>query len=167
MDTSVYIFEIILDIFIVFTIFAIYFYVLCRYFLHTVEEEGLIKFFKIHVNFYKPVIKLMKLFEISNNTYDKTISKLNTTINNINEKHIPLHFTTPTYTLIGTISFLSLILIIYFLLFYKKIIEQIHIYDVIITIVVNLFMILVFELMFIFLVYCNIDLFNIAYVFNI
>ena len=51
LDLSVYIFDLLLDIFIVFTIFAIYIYVLFRFFIHRYEELGLVKFFKIHLIF--------------------------------------------------------------------------------------------------------------------
>jgi len=75
MDLSVYIFDILIDVFIIFTIFAIYLFVLFRYFIHQFEIIGLTNFFKKHLSFYAPMIKLYKLsyYNIDNPNYIKNL----------------------------------------------------------------------------------------------
>ena len=165
MDTSVYIFVIILDVFISFTIFAIYFYVLFKYFLHIIEENSIVKMFNTHLEFYKPLITLSKLYSKTN--VNNTIKNLQDNIANVNDTIAHIDFSIGTYIIIGSILFLLLILIIYFAIYYKKIIQQVELNPILFTIFVNFIMIIGFELLFVFFVYGNIDICNIQKILNI
>ena len=56
MDTSVLIFSCLLDIFIVYTIFSLYFYILIKYVIHDFENNTCAKFFGKHLKFYDKYI---------------------------------------------------------------------------------------------------------------
>ena len=172
MDTSVYIFVILLDVFIVFTIFAIYLYVLFRYFLHIVEANGIIYFFNMHLQIYKPfltILKNSKKQNINNTKNENELSnklsnKLQNDINNIEEEHDDNNFNIGTILILVTILGLFLIILIYFGLCYKKIIAQLSLMSIFYTIIINLIFIVGIELVFLFFVYCSIDVINIKHV---
>lgn len=167
MDLSVYIFSIILDIFIVVTIFAIYLYVLFRYFMHRFEEIGIIKFLKIHLTFYEPIIKLYKIS--SSNITNPTAfpNYIESHIKQVVEEHINTDYSIATYAILGFVLGLFFILIVYFIIFHKKIMVQLSLLEILVVILFNAGLILMFELLFLYFVYGNIDLFNIAKTFNV
>jgi len=165
MDTSVYIFIILLDAFIVFTIFAIYFYVLFRYFLHEIESNSIISFFNIHIQFYKPVLTLFKQYSKTNG--DDIKKSLQSNIDNTTNEHDDNSFSTGTIIILSTILGLFAIVLVCFILYYKKIIEQVSLNSIIFTIIINIIMIIGIELLFLFFVYCNLDVVNIAEFLNV
>jgi len=167
MDTSVYIFIILLDVFIVFTIFAIYLYVLFRYYLHTIEVNGINHFFNKHLEIYKPIFRIIKQYTKKNIDNDNVfIKKIQKNINESEEKDTN-NFSIGTIIILTTILGLFLILLIYFGIFYKKIIAQVSLISVLFTIFINLILIVGFELIFLYFVYCNIDVINIQHLLNI
>ena len=165
MDLSVYIFIILFDVFIVYTIFAIYFYVLFKYYLHTVERNGIMHFFNKHMKFYNPVIKLTK--EYSKTDVNDIINTLKNQVDNTPNIDEHTDFKIGTIIIISSILTLFSIVIIYFFIYYKKIIEQITLSSIIFTFIINFVLLISFELMFLFLVYCNIDVINFQKVLNI
>jgi hypothetical protein len=165
MDLSVYIFIILFDVFIVYTIFAIYFYVLFKYYLHTIERNGIMYFFNKHMNFYNPVIKLTK--EYSKTDVNDIINTLKNQVDNTPNIDESTDFKIGTIMIITSILTLFSIVIIYFWIYYKKIVEQITLSSIIFTFIINFVLLISFELMFLFLVYCNIDVINFQKVLNI
>ena len=165
MDTSVYIFMILLDVFISFTIFAIYFYVLFKYFMHLIEKNGIIKQLNIHLNFYKPILSLYKQYSKTNN--DEIINLIQTQINNVNEQTTESDFSIATIAILSFILGLLFIVLVYFAIFYQTIIPEITLFSICITIITNLILIVGFELLFILYVYGNLELSTISYVLNI
>ena len=159
METSVYIFMILLDVYIAFIIFAIYFYVLFKYYLHIFEENGIVNQVLTHLEFYKPIVTLIKEYsQLDKNIIPKLIK--DTIDNTFNKPHTNT-FSIGKVLIIGsTLSFL-LILLIYFVICYEKIIEHIKIENLILTIFLNIILIVGFELMFIFFVYGSLDIVNI------
>lgn len=167
MDTSVWIFNILLDIFIVYTIFAIYFYVLVKFLIHSFEENGIVGFFKTHLQFYKPILSLLKYSNnvIANpnaipNEINKMIASSKTTYDSTD------YFITDLIVPLSIVG-LGLIVGIYFLFDKKKIMKQIKLEHVMFTIIMNLVLILGFECLFVFFVYGNTDLINIAKILRI
>ena len=167
MDTSVYIFLILVDVFISFTIFAIYFYVLFKYYIHKIEENGLAKFFRIHIEFYKPLFTIYKLYSDNLSNPNKIPNLINSEINKIEEMQDNTDFSIGTYLIVSMILGQFIILCILFYIYYDKIRLHISTLSIIYTILINGFLIISVELLFVFFVYCNIDLFNIAAIFNI
>jgi len=76
----------------------------------------------------------------------------------------PNTFSIGTIIILTTIIGLFLIVLIYFGLFYKKIIAQVSLINVLFTVFINLIFIIGFELLFVFFVYSNIDVVNIQHV---
>ena len=167
MDTSVYIFNMMLDIFIVYTIFTIYFYVLVRFFLHKVEELGIIGFFKTHMEFYKPVISLYKLSSENKKNPDYIPNLIKDKIASSKKEPYNPNYDIPTYIILGSILSFLVILIVYFLIFRKKIVAQLSMNMVLLIIATNIALIISFEILFLFFVYGHTDLFNIAKVLNV
>ena len=165
MDTSVYIFVIILDVFIVFTIFAIYFYVLFRYFIHEIESNSIIMFFKKHIEFYKNVFTLVKQY--SKTDINNIKNSLETNVNDTMNVHSETDFTIGTILILSTILGLFVITLVYFGFYYKKIIAQVSLFNIIITIFINIILIIGFELLFLYFVYCNLDVVNIGKILNV
>lgn len=167
MDTSVYIFLMLFDVFISFTIFAIYFYVLFKYYIHKIEENGLAHFFKIHIEFYKPLFTIYKLYSDNLSNPNKIPNLINSEINKIEEMQDNTDFSIGTYLIISMILGQFVILSILFYIFYDKILLHFGIMNVIYTLIINGFLIISVELLFVFFVYCNIDFFNIANIFDV
>jgi hypothetical protein len=167
MDLPVYIFDILLDVFIVVTIFAIYLYVLFRYYMHDFEITGLTYFFKKHLSFYTPIIKLYKLSEFHRENPNYIPNYVNDKIKNVKEKPDNTDYSIATGAILGFILGLLFICTIYFIIYRKQIIEQITLYEVLIKIVVNAMLILIFELLFVYYVYGNTDLINFMKIFNL
>ena len=165
MDTSVYIFVILLDVFIVFTIFAIYFYVLFRYFLHEIESNSIIMFFKTHIQFYKNVFTLVKQY--SKTDVNDIKNSLQSNVNNTLNIHSETDFSIGTILILSTILGLFAITLVYFGLYYKKIIAQVSLFNIIFTIFINIILIIGFELLFLYFVYCNLDVVNIGEILNV
>ena len=165
MDTSVYIFMILLDIFISFTVFAIYFYVLLKYFMHIIEKNGIIKELIIHMNFYKPIVSLYKQYSKTHN--EKVINLIQSEIDTLNEQTIESDFSIGTIAILSFILGLLFIVLVYFAIFYQTIIPEITLFSICITIITNLILIVGFELLFILYVYGNLELSTISYVLNI
>ena len=164
MDTSIYMFMIFLDIFIVFFIFAIYIYVLFKYYLHSIEDNTIVKYFNIHLQFYKPIVKLIK--EYSKNDKNTIINTLQNIIDNVIE--LPhSSFITGTIIIICSILVFFLMLLIYFAIYYEKIIPHIRISNLIYTIIINIILIVGVELMFAVFVYGGLDIINIQQILNL
>jgi hypothetical protein len=167
MDLYIYIFDLLLEVFITFTIFAIYLYVLFKFFIHSFEELGLVKFFKIHLQFYSPIIKLYKLSSYNTQNPSYLQDYLQQKIDNVVDTPDKTDYTIATYSILGGILGLFLIVCIYALIFHKKIMEQMSFIEVLIKIAVNAGLILMFELLFLFFVYGNTDLFNLSKALNL
>jgi len=167
MDLSVYIFDILIDVFIIFTIFAIYLFVLFRYFIHQFEIIGLTNFFKKHLSFYAPMIKLYKLsyYNIDNPNYIKNL--LEKEIEEVKKQPDNTDYSIAIYSILVGILGLFFIIVIYFIIFHKKIMVQLPLYSIFFKIIINTILILLFELLFLFYVYGNTDLFNFMKFFNI
>ena len=164
MDTSVLIFNCLLDIFIVYTIFSLYFYILIKYIIHDFENYTCSYFFGKHLKFYKKYIKIYKDFNNYKNingeeNIQNLINKTQNTTSTINYKItdviIPI-----SILLLGIITF------IFFFINKDKIMKQVELRHIIFTIIINLFLIIAFECMFIFFVYGNTDLVNIGNTIN-
>ena len=162
LSASVYIFDILLDVFIIFTIFAIYLYVLFRFFIHSFEEMGLTNFFKIHLGFYQPMIKLFKLSSYNRNNPTALQQTLNDKIESISAIKDTTDYSIATYSILGFILGQFVILCIYFMIFRKNILAQLNFATVIAKIFINAVFILLFELLFLFFVYGNSDLFSLV-----
>lgn len=167
MDTSVYIFLMLFDVFISFTIFAIYFYVLFKYYMHKIEENGLSHFFKIHIEFFKPLFKLYKLYSDNVSNPNKIPNLISNEITKIEDMIDNTDFSIGTYLIVSMILGQFVILCILFYIFYDKILLHFGIMNVIYTLIINGFLILSIELLFVFFVYCNIDFFSIANIFDV
>ena len=167
MDLSVYIFNILLDVFIVVTIFAIYLYILFRYYMHDFEIIGLTYFFKKHLSFYTPIIKLYKLSQFNKKNPNYIPDLINNRIKDIKDKQDNTDYSIATYSILGFILGLLFICSVYFFIYRNQIIEQISLYEVLIKIIVNAILILVYELLFLFYVYGNTDLLNFMKFFKI
>jgi hypothetical protein len=160
MDTSVLIFSCVLDIFIVYTIFALYFYILIKYIINDFENNTCANFFAKHLKIYKKYIKIYK--EINN--YKKVNEEQN--IQNLIDttqdttSNISYHFT----DIIVPVSILGLglITLLLFFIYRKQIIQQVNLRHVLFTIGINLLLIIGFESMFILFIYGNTDLINIG-----
>jgi len=165
MDTEVYRFNILINIFIVYIIFSIYFYVLFRYYIHGIERTGIVYFFNKHIDFYKPVIKLSK--EYSETDVNEVIQLLKEETDKTDSIDETGDFTVGTIALVTSISILFSIVVIYFYIHYKKISEQLTIMSIIYTFIINFILIIGGELAFLYLVYSNIDVINIQKILNI
>ena len=135
--------------------------------MHRFEEIGLAKFFKIHLEFYAPLIKLYKLSAFGRNNPNYIPDKIKQLKDEIKKKPDNTDFSIATYSLIGSILGLFLIICIYFYIFRYKIMEHMGKNEILFKIVINLILILLFELLFLFFVYGNTDLFNFQPIFNI
>lgn len=162
MDTSVYIFMIILEIFIVFTVFALYFYILVRYFIHEIEATGIVGFFKKHLEFYTPLIKLYKLSAFNAKNPNFIQNKIQPQIDyaKATGTHYNPNWNTATYILLASVLGLFFIVCVYFLIFHRAIKSQISMDSVIAIVILNIIFIVSFELLFVFFVYGNTDLVN-------
>lgn len=158
MSKIVYVFDLLLDVFIVFTIFAIYLYMLFRYSIHTFEENGLAKFFKIHLEFYKPLFRLYKETSAYAQNPNEIPEYIEQKIDEVELHNDQTDYTIANYAIIGGILGLFLIVVVYFIIFRKLIMEHIKIRDVLIKIFVNAGFILMYELLFLYFVYGNTDL---------
>jgi hypothetical protein len=165
MDTSVYIFIILLDVFIVYTIFAIYFYVLFKYFLHTIEANSILNFLRIHLEFYKPIITLTKKYSKTN--VNNNINEIKKRIDDTPNESEYTDFSIGTILILSSILGLLFIIIVYFVIFYKKILEQVKFSSILFTIIINIILLIGFELLFLYFVYCNIDVINIQKILKI
>ena len=164
MDTSVFIFSCLLDIFIVYTIFTLYFYILIKYIIHDFENNTCAKFFGKHLNFYDKYIKIYKIY----NNY-KNINLEQKIQNLINEtKDTPNTINYKLTDVIIPISILSIgfITLLFFFIYKKQIMKQIQLRYIIFTIIVNICFIIGFECIFILFVYGNTDLINISNTIN-
>lgn len=164
MNKSAFIFNILLDVFIVFTIFSIYFYILIKFFLHHFEEYTIVYFFKHNLKYYDYIISSYK-----NSMYYKLNPKfipnaINNKIKQINEKPITTDYKLTDLIVSTTIIGFGLLLGIYFLFDRKNIIENIKVNNIVFTIIINLVLIISFECMFIFFVYGNTNLINIGHI---
>jgi hypothetical protein len=164
--SSVYIFQIGLDIYISFIIFALYIYILFRYYIHSFETIGLLKFFNIHLQFYKPLLKLYKVSDYNLKNPNSFNNYINEQLNDVNEKFIPIDYTIANWTLISFTCGLFLLLLIYFIIFREPILKVFKWTRILTTFIINAILILAFELLFLFYVYGNIDLFNIGKLLN-
>ena len=117
------------------------------------------------MNFYNPVIKLTK--EYSKTDVNDIINTLKNQVDNTPNIDELTDFKIGTIIIISSILTLFSIVIIYFFIYYKKIIEQITLSSIIFTFIINFVLLISFELMFLFLVYCNIDVINFQQVLNI
>jgi hypothetical protein len=162
MDTSVWIFNILLDIFIVYTIFAIYFYILVKYFLHSFEENGIVALFKTHLEFYKPIIKLFKDSTYNRADPNSISAEIIRELNNAKSEYSNTDYSTTDLLVSVSIAGMGLIVFVYFIINKRKILEQINLNHVLATIMLNIVFIIGFECLFIFFVYGNTDLINIA-----
>lgn len=169
MDVITYIFLICLEIFIVFTIFAIYFYILVKYFIHAFEEQGIILFFKKHLEFYEPLMKLYKLSSYNAANPNLIQDKIKIEIDKARANGTAYHpnFNTATYILVASVVGMFVIIAIGFLIFHKRIMANITLNSLFMIIILNLVLIVGFELLFVFFVYGNTDLINFAAAFNL
>jgi uncharacterized protein YacL len=135
--------------------------------MHDFETIGLTYFFKKHLSFYTPIIKLYKLSQFNKENPNYITDLVNNKIKQIKDSQDNTNYSIATYSILGFILGLLFICIVYFLIFRHKIIEQISLFEVLIKIIVNIILILVFELLFLYYVYGNTDLFNFMKFFNI
>ena len=164
MNKSAFIFNILLDVFIVFTIFSIYFYILIKFFIHQFEENTIIHFFKNNLKYYDYIIsfyKKSKYYKLNPNFIPNAINKK---IKQINEKPITTDYKLTDIIVSTTIISFSLLLGIYFLFNRKNIMEHINLNNILFTIIINFILIIIFECMFIFFVYGNTNLINIGHI---
>lgn len=167
MHTSVWIFNLLLDIFIVYTIFVIYFYVLVKYLLHSFEENGIVGFFKKHIEFYKPIISLFKNSIAVKNDPNNIPNQINKLISESTAEYNHTDYFITDLIVPCSILFFGIITLIYFILNKKAIMEELHIEYILFTIFLNIIFIIGFECLFIFFVYGNTDLINIAKILRI
>ena len=164
MNKSAFIFNISLDVFIVFTIFSIYFYILIKFFLHHFEEYTITYFFKNNLKYYDYIIssyKKSKYYKLYPNFIPNAINKK---IKKTNEKPITTDYKLTDIIVSTTIISFGLLLSIYFLFDRKNIMEHINLNNILFTIIINLVLIVSFECMFIFFVYGNTNLINIGHI---
>ena len=182
MEDSVYGFMILLDVFIAFTIFAIYFYVLFIFFLHTIEDNAIVEQVAKHLGFYKDIVTLIKGYSQINTVLNPVLVKYGK-ISNTDPNPIPnaLHNYaesiidkphTNTYAkgkiiIISSILSFLLVILIYFVLFYEKIIPHIRISNLLFTIFLNIILIVGIELTFVFFVYGTLELTTLYHFLNI
>lgn len=164
MDTSVLIFSCLLDIFIVYTIFAIYFYILIKYIIHNFESNTCADFFAKHLKFYSKYIKIFK--EFNNYKNINLEQNLHNLINNTKDVNNNVNYSLTDSIVSLSILGLGLITLIYFYIFKKKILQQVQLNHVIFTIIINFCFIIGFECMFVLFVYGNTDLINIGNTIN-
>lgn len=164
MDTSVLIFSCLLDIFIVYTIFSIYFYILIKYIIHNFESNTCADFFSKHLKIYGKYIKIFK--EFNNYKNINLEQKLQNLINNTEDVSNNINYNLTDIIIPISILGLGLITLIYFYIFKKKILEQVQLNHVIFTIIINFCFIIGFECMFVLFVYGNTDLINIGNTIN-
>ena len=164
MDTSVLIFTCLLDIFIVYTIFSLYFYILIKYIIHEFENNTCAQFFSKHLKFYRKYIKIYKeLNNYKNINEEENIKNLLANTKDI-IPNINYRFTDIIVPI--SIGSLGLITLLFFYIYRKQIIQQVNLHHVLFTIIINLLLIIGFESMFILFVYGNIDLINIGNTIN-
>ena len=161
MDTSVVIFTCLLDLFIVYTIFATYFYILIKYIIHDFEANTCASMFDKHLQFYDIYIKIYK--KLNHKNVMQSLQNLITTINNIPDT---VNYTLTNMIVPISILVLGLITLIYFFIYKEKIIKQVELRHVIFTIFINLFFIISCECLFIIFVYGNANVLNIGNIIN-
>jgi len=164
MDTSVIIFSCLLDIFIVYTIFTLYFYILIKYIIHDFENNTCATFFGKHLKFYEKYIKIYKIY----NNY-KNINfegKLQNLINETKNTANTINYNLTDVIIPISILSLGFITLVYYFIYKEKIIKQIQLRSVIFTLIINFILIVGFECMFIIFVYGNTDLINIGNTIN-
>jgi hypothetical protein len=173
MEDSVYGFMILLDVFIAFAIFSIYFYVLFVFFLHTIEDNAIVEQVGKHLGFYKDIISLIKGYSQINTVLNPLLVKygkiskddpnpipnaINNYAESVVEKPYTNKYATGKIIIIFSIISFFLVILIYFVLFYEKIIPHIKIANLLFTIVLNIILIVGIELAFVFLVYGSLEL---------
>jgi hypothetical protein len=135
--------------------------------MHRFEEIGLAKFFKIHLEFYAPLIKIYKLSTFGRENPNYIPDKIKELKENITKKTDNTDYSIATYSLIGGVVGIFLILSIYFITFKNQIMAQLGIKEVLFKVFINASLILLFELLFLYFVYGNTDLFNFQKIFGI
>ena len=161
MDTSVVIFTCLLDIFIVYTIFSMYFYILVKYILHNFEANTCASMFDKHLKFYDTYIEIYKKLNHKN-----VIQSLQNLINKINNIPDTINYRLTDIIVPISILVLGLITLIYFFIYKEKITKQIELRHVIFTIFINIFFIIGCECLFIIFVYGNSNVLNIGTIIN-
>ena len=164
MKTSFLIFTCLLDIFIVYTIFSLYFYVLIKYFIHDLENNTCANYFAKHLKFYNKYIKMYKQYNIYKNIDEET--KLQNLINETPNIDNTINYTLTDIIIPISIILLGLITFIYFYINKKELMNTLHLNHIIFTIIINVLFILSFECIFIFFVYGTTDLINIGNTIN-
>jgi hypothetical protein len=164
MDTSVLIFTYLLDIFIVYTIFTIYFYVLIKYFINDFENNTCANYFAKHLKFYDNYIKIYK--KINNYKQINFEEKLENLINNTPDNISNINYSLTNIIISSSILGLGILTLLYFYIYKKQIIQQVKLSHVLFTIIINILFIIGFECLFIIFVYGNTDLINIANTIN-
>jgi len=161
MDTSVVIFTCLLDIFIVYTIFATYFYILIKYIIHDFEANTCASMFDKHLQFYDIYIEIYKKLNHKN-----VIQSLQNLINTINNIPDTINYSLTNLIVPISILGLGLITLIYFFIYKEKIMKQVQLSHVIFTIFINMFFIITCECLFIIFVYGNANVLNIGTIIN-
>jgi len=158
------IFNCLLDVFIVYTIFSLYFYILIKYIIHNFENNTCSNFFAKHLKFYNKYIKLYK--EYNNNKKINGEQKIQNIINETKDVPDNINYTLTDIIIPFSIIFLGIITFIYFYIYKEELMNTIKLNNVIFTIIINLFFIIGFEILFIMFVYGNTDLINIGNTIN-
>ena len=164
MDTSVLIFSCLLDIFIVYTIFSLYFYILIKYVIHDFENNTCAKFFGKHLKLYDTYIKIYK--EYNNYKHINEEQNLKELINKTQVLPNNINYNLTDFIIPISILGLGFITLIYYFIYKQQIIKQLQLRYVIFTIIINFCFIIGFECMFIIFVYGNTDLINIGNTIN-
>ena len=149
------------EIFIL-NIFALYFYILVKYYLHDFERTGTVGFLRTHLEFYSEQLRLLKLFLLTTRNNNRFISDIQSIIDDTTVQTSQITYKT-TDILVGmSIGILCFAVIMCFALFKDTISKRVSILSVVLTILINACVILGFEFLFLFHVYGNTDLINIA-----
>ena len=164
MDTSVLIFSCLLDIFIVYTIFTLYFYILIKYIIHDFENNTCANFFAKHLKFYDKYIKIYKIY--NNYKHINLEQKLENLINETKDTPDNINYNLTDVIIPISILGLGFLTLLYFFINKTKIMKQLKLRYVIFTIIINLCFIIGFECIFILFVYGNTDLINIGNTIN-
>jgi hypothetical protein len=164
MDTTVLIFSCLLDIFIVYTIFSLYFYILIKYIINNFENSTCANFFSKHLEIYSKYIKIYK--EINNYKKVNEEQNIQNLINNTEDTTSDISYKITDIIIPISILGLGLITLLFFYIYRKQIIQQVELRHVIFTIIINLLFIIIFECIFIIFVYGNTDLINIGNTIN-
>jgi len=164
MNIYVIIFNCLLDIFIVYTIFTVYFYILIKYFIHDFESNTCASFFGKHLKFYEKYIKIYKAYNNYKNINEE--QKIQNLIDNTEDVLININYKLTDTIVPISILILGLITLIFYYIYKKKLKKKIHLSKIIFIIIINLICIIGFECIFIFFIYGNTDLINIGNTIN-